>query len=380
MWGIISTTFLGIYCLMSYYIVRRGCTIMGDSFSPFYRKVFWCFLGLTIFSFPISELTEDFLPAAGGFWLTLWGWYSMVAVVYLFLFVLFIDLFRLLDQGIGFVPVRIKDSTKTPIVLGASVILMVILTLAYGTWNARNPIVTNYEITMDKEAGSLKQLRIAMISDIHYGAIIDAQRLESMVKIVNQLKPDLILFAGDIVEGSPTQAETKKLAAIFNEMHAKYGKFAVPGNHDRALRNDKELLYYFKEAGISVLRDDYIRVGNSFYVIGRDDPGHGRRQRRDLSYLVNGVDPSYPLIVLDHQPIDLKKAHENNIDLQLSGHTHRGQIFPSQFITGQIYDLDWGLLKKGSYHLIVSSGYGTWGPPMRIGNRPEVVYVKVNFR
>jgi len=247
MWGIISTAFLGIYCLMSYYIGRRGWTVLGKSFSPVYQKVFWLVLGLLFFSFPLSEFGEDFLPSAGGLWITIWGWYSMIAVLYLFLFILLIDLFRLLDKGMSFVPGTIKENPKTPMVLGISVILLVISTLTYGTWNARNPIVTNYEITMDKKAGSLKQLRIAMISDIHYGSIIDAQRLERMVKIVNQIKPDLILLAGDIIEGSPTKEEGQKFLDIFNQMHAKYGKFAVPGNHDRALRNDSEVLRSFKE-------------------------------------------------------------------------------------------------------------------------------------
>jgi len=92
------------------------------------------------------------------------------------------------------------------------------------------------------------------------------------------------------------------------------------------------------------------------------------------------VDSSQPLIILDHQPADLQKAQENNVDLQLSGHTHVGQIFPINLITGYLYELDWGLLKKGSYHLIVSSGYGTWGPPLRVGNNPEVVSIIIKFK
>ncbi len=380
MWGIISTAFLGIYCLMSIYIGRRGWTAFGKSVSPVLRRIYWVVLGLTVFAFPIAEMGEDLLPAAGGVWLNIWGGYSMIAVVYIFMFLLLIDFFRLTDKFIGCIPGKIKENERTPVILGVAVLAVVTAILAYGTWNARNPVVTKYDLKLDKQAGSLSELKIAMVSDIHYGTIIDAQRLESMVSIINELKPDLILFAGDIIEGAPTEAEARKLVALFKQMDARYGKAAVPGNHDRALRNDNKVVAYFEEAGITILRDSYIKPGDSFYVIGRDDPGHGSRSRIELGEIMNGVDPSYPIILLDHQPIDLEAAQENAVDLQLSGHTHRGQVFPSQLITGKIFELDWGLLKRDDYHLVVSSGYGTWGPPLRIGNHPEVVYIKINFR
>jgi len=380
MWGIISTAFLGMYCLMGYYIGRRGWHVFGKSPAPGFRSFYWVFSGLIVFAFPIAEIGEDFMPAAGALWLNLWSGYSMIAVVYIFLFLLLIDFFRLTDKVIGYIPARIKENDKTPIMLGVSVLVTVIIILAYGTWNARNPVVTEYEIIVNKRAGSLTELSIAMVSDIHYGTIIDARRLESMVSIVNELDPDLILFAGDIIEGSPSDTATRQLMAVLKQMGVRYGMAAVPGNHDRALRNGGEVLRYFEEAGITVLRDNYIKLANAFYVIGRDDLGHGSRERKELSELMSGIDSSYPIILLDHHPIDLRAAQKSSIDLQLSGHTHRGQVFPSQLITGKIFELDWGLLKKGAYHLIVSSGYGTWGPPLRIGNHPEIVHVKVSFR
>src|SRR5690606_702738 len=115
--------------------------------------------------------------------------------------------------------------------------------------------------------------------------------------------------------------------------------------------------------------------------IGRNDPRlHEGPERVKLKELMKGIDTRKPLLLLDHQPIDLGEAQAAGIDLQLSGHTHRGQIFPANLITDRIYEEDWGLLKKGAYHLIVSCGYGTWGPPLRIGNHPEVVSVIVNFQ
>ncbi|MHB8156675.1 MAG: metallophosphoesterase [Desulfocucumaceae bacterium] len=379
MWGLISTTFLFIYFFMILYIGLRGWTALGKPAPRRCRALYWGLFPLLALSFPGAEAGGDLLPETWGLWLTIWGGYSMVGVLYLFLMLLLIDSLRLLDRGIGFVPARIKEHKKTPLAIGAAVIITVAAILTYGGWNARHPVLTEYNLAVHKKAGSLEGLKVAMVSDIHYGAIIDAQRLNSLVKIIKELQPDIILLAGDITDGATREEEVREFTAVLGQLQAKYGVFAVPGNHDRGLRSgDSELLKTFKEAGITTLKDSYLNIGDSFYIIGRDYP-RGQQGRKDLEDLLKGADPSMPLILLDHQPIDLEKARNSGVDLQLSGHTHLGQIFPANLITGQIYDLDWGLLEKGGYHLIVSSGYGTWGPPLRVGNRPEVVSIKIKF-
>jgi len=203
--------------------------------------------------------------------------------------------------------------------------------------------------------------------------------LNGMIEAINNLKPDVIVMAGDIVDGSVNQGEFKKLVDIFKQLNSNYGTYIVPGNHDRWI-NSVNSVRDLEEAGILVLRDRHINVGDSFYIIGRDDPGHRRdRGRKGLEELMQGVNQSLPLILLDHQPINLEEAEKHGIDLQLSGHTHMGQIFPSHIITSQLYAIDWGLLTRGSYNLIVSSGYGTWGPPLRIGTNSEIVEVILKF-
>ncbi|MEG6510993.1 metallophosphoesterase [Desulforamulus ruminis] len=335
---------------------------------------------MLVFTFPAAEFAEDLLPP-DSLWLTIWGSYSMIAVSYIFLLLLFIDLGLLLNnRGISFVPRAIKEHKRTPFILSGLIVGTVIVVLIYGSWNARNPVVTNYALDIEKKAGSLKQLKVVMISDIHYGKIINEPRLNPMVEMTNKLQPDIILLAGDIMDGNIDPADVRRLTAVLSLMQAKYGTFAVPGNHDRGLR-DNQLLNDFEEAGVKVLKDNYIKVDDSFYIIGRDDPGRRTgKGRKELGELMKGIDASLPLILLDHQPIDLINAQAVGVDLQLSGHTNRGQIFPSNFITGQIYELDWGPLKKESYHLVVSSGYGTWGPPLRIGSNSEIVNIKMNFQ
>ncbi|MEH7388549.1 metallophosphoesterase, partial [Bacillus sp. JJ1521] len=114
------------------------------------------------------------------------------------------------------------------------------------------------------------------------------------------------------------------------------------------------------------------------YIIGRNDETD--KNRVEIRNLVSSLDSSKPLIMLDHQPNELDAAEANEIDLILSGHTHRGQVFPGNLITGMLYENDYGILKKGDLHSIVSSGFGTWGPPLRLGTRSEVVLINVEFK
>jgi len=377
-WGLITTAFLGIYCLMSFYIGRRGWQILDKSKKKS-KIIYGIFLGLLILTFPITEMVQNWLPQTLVPGVSITGWYAMIAVVYLCLLLMIIDSLRLMNRRIRFVPRVIRDHDRTPKVVASLILGLITITLIYGTWNARHPDITHYELSIDKEVGSMKQLRIAMVSDIHYGAIIDAPRLNRLLEAINQLQPDVIVMAGDIVDGTVNQEEFLKLIDIFKQLNSNYGTYIVPGNHDRWIRS-ADSVRDLEKAGIVVLRDRQINVGDRFYIIGRDDPGHRRDLgRKDLGELIQGVNHSLPLILLDHQPINLEEAEKNGIDLQLSGHTHMGQIFPSHFITRQLYAIDWGLLTRGSYHLIVSSGYGTWGPPLRIGTNSEIVDVTFKF-
>lgn len=379
MWGIVSSIFLILYLIMIFYIGWRGWTYLGKSTTGVYRKIYWLFSSILFVTFPLAEFGEDILTYLGISEIAAMGWYSMIAVIYIFLLLILIDILRLIDKRLTLLPILIKGHPNTPKVLGILILSIVFLTLFYGTFNARNPVITHYKIESDRQAGGLRSLKIAMVSDTHYGEVINEQRLYKMVQMINELNPDLIVLAGDIIDGNIDGDEAKILINVFSEMNAKFGIYAVPGNHDRWARNSSYLTERFQEIGINVLKDEMVTVEDSFYIIGRDDPGWGNRSRKGLEELMNNLDSSFPVILLDHQPIDIQRAQEKNITLQLSGHTHAGQIFPSNLITGQIYELDWGLLKKNSYHLIVSSGFGTWGPPLRIGNNPEIVSITIDF-
>lgn len=370
-----------ILAVINYYIGRRGWQHLGRHI-PFLNKwVYGLAFFLLVFTFPFGEMGEELLPQGIMKFVTYTGGYYIVAMIYFLAALLIIDIIRLLDKKLRFLPAIIRGSARTPVIVSLTVLTLVIAVIAYGAWNAENPVVNRYNLVIHKKAVGPKQLRIVMVSDIHLGNIVGPDRLRSMVTTVNQLKPDLIVLAGDMVDQSIEPGEAQIMSGILGNLQAKYGKFAVPGNHDHFGNQIDSIAKYFAQAGVTVLRDQSIKAGDSFYVIGRENARQheGESNRRDLSDLVRNTDSSLPVILVDHQPVDIDNAARDKVDIQLSGHTHHGQFFPFNLITERIFKDDWGLLKIGNYNLVVSCGFGTWGPPVRIGNHPEIVEINARI-
>ncbi len=237
--------------------------------------------------------------------------------------------------------------------------------------------------TVDKKAGDRQGLRIAMASDIHLSTVGARPRLEKLVERINALEPDIVLLPGDIVDESMTAEEESRLTAIFRGLRAPLGVFSVLGNHEY-YSGLEESLAFLRASGITVLQDESLRVGAAFYLLGRKDPTALRRGevRLPLARILEAgrVDADLPLILLDHQPVRLGEAMEAGIDLEFSGHTHAGQLFPLNLINKRIYEQNWGPLRKGKTQYYVSCGFGTWGPPVRTGSVPEVLLIRVSVR
>jgi predicted MPP superfamily phosphohydrolase len=174
-----------------------------------------------------------------------------------------------------------------------------------------------------------------------------------------------------------------RMADELKRLKAPLGTYVIMGNHDFGEEHPNQYRRELERVGIRLLVDEWVKVAESFYIIGRDDLSgrfHAGRTRRPLDELMQGVDLALPLILMDHQPSRLAEAEQAGIDLLVSGHTHRGQMFPNNLVTRRVFEVDWGYLKQGAMHVIVSLGFGTWGPPVRIGNSPEVVSIRVRFR
>lgn len=370
--------FLGIvllvYGLINFYIFLRGYQAIpkGSPLKLYYTIIFLFFSlsyigGRALEKYALS-VYSDILMWIGAFWLAL--------MVYLFLSVLVIDLLRLIDYLTGIFPDYVKENYSLVKQITAVAVLGICLTVvAIGRINAVNPRVKELKLTINKNFNNGKPMRIFMASDIHLGTLIGNSRLDHLVDQINEYDADAVVFAGDIVDEDLRPVIKENLGEKLRQIRSRYGTFAITGNHEFYGGMDAAVKY-MEDHGIRVLRDETVKLNESLYLIGRDDLTINQvRPRKPLKELVEGLDRSLPLILLDHQPFKLENAENNGIDLQLSGHTHHGQLWPFNFITNMVYEVSWGYKQKGSTHVYVSSGFGGWGPPIRLGNRPEVVHI-----
>ncbi|AEF94972.1 metallophosphoesterase [Desulfotomaculum nigrificans CO-1-SRB] len=256
-----------------------------------------------------------------------------------------------------------------PVIIGCYVIIF--LAILYGYGHAKDIQIAHYDLKLPRVA---QELHIVMLADIHLDQDKDKGYVAKMVRQINALNPDLVFLVGDIFDDRDVNLLYQE-KETFKQIKSQYGVYGVLGNHEYYTGHLDEILKIFKEANIRILRDEVTETAG-LYIVGREDAS--RRQRKPLTDLLKGVDRAKPIILLDHQPVALNEAEQAGVNLQLSGHTHRGQFFPNQLITHRIYEDDYGYLSKGGLQVIVSSGYGTWGPPVRIGTQSEIVDIKIN--
>lgn len=373
------SVFFAIYGSINYYIGIRGWQAFGRYIPQQFTAAYWIAFWIIALSYLIGRFGEAYSPSAVSTAATFVGSFWLGLMLYLFLILVLIDLVRLANAFWHFLPASVM---QRPDYAGFGVLLICLGLLAYGTWNAWHPIVRHYDVTIDKPAGSLKQLHIVMASDIHLGNIVRSGRLRKLVHQINALHPDIVLLPGDTIDENVRPYLHLGMPGILRGIHSRFGTYAVYGNHEYIGGQAAEARIALEQSHVTLLRDNYVKIANSFYLIGRDDRSSARfngHARLPLVSIMAGIDKSLPLLLMDHQPFDLSEAQHAGMDLQLSGHTHHGQIFPLGYITQAIYEMDWGYLRKGAFQVIVSCGYGTWGPPMRIGNTPELLDVVVHF-
>jgi len=342
--------------------------------TPINSKIFWIVFWFIAFSYVITKVFYNYLPSNINNILNYIGVYWMGIMLYLLLVFPLIDIFRLINNKVGII------SNSTTILTNLAVSLMGLFFIGiiiYGTYQGKNSHVAEYNVSIDKDVESLE---ILMISDIHLGDIIGKKRLENTVKEINALNPDIVFIPGDIIDGNLQYVIDNKMIEEFKNIKSKYGVYASLGNHDVMTKKIEELKELLKEANVNLLLDEVNLINNSFYVVGRNDPSIKRYNgsRKPLNEIIKNIDKTKPIFLIDHQPTNLNEAVHEEIDIQVSGHTHKGQLLPLNLITNSIFEIDHGYLKKENSNIIVSSGYGTWGPPLRLGSRSEIVLIKVN--
>lgn len=250
------------------------------------------------------------------------------------------------------------------------VIPTVAILLIVGTYFKWSTVVEEYEINGE---GRFKEpLNIVLISDIHLGYINGNSSMVKLVETVNSLNPDIVLVAGDTVDMHLKPVIEKNMLENFKDIKSRYGVFVNIGNHDiygGGVKEFTDRLNSFEN--VTVLRDSKVLIDDSFYVASRDN--FSKQPLREI--LKESGDK--PVLYMEHTPDSIDETVENKVFLQVSGHTHKGQFFPGGLFTKRIFKLDYGYRKFQDTNVIVSSGYGTWGPPIRVGTQSEVVLIKV---
>ncbi|MGM0846466.1 MAG: metallophosphoesterase [Bacillota bacterium] len=354
-----------LYGGLVYYIGWRGFRwLRPKSSSRRFKILYSIIVVLAASSFIVGRMTGlTFMNIIGAYWMACF--YLLLLLVPLaHLTVILLRLTRLPRHG-------------TQKWAGSITLALLIFFMGYGSYNAFSPVVRDYEIQIEKGSSTHDTLHIAMAADMHFGLLSGRSHAERLVKEINDLDADLILLPGDLFEDDVQPFLDQEMDKVISELHAPLGVYAALGNHDRHDGTMQELIGALEQGGITVLYDETVEIEGQITLIGRKDRIDD--DRLPLEALVKGLDPDKPRFLIDHQPYDLDIAQQEGIDLMVSGHTHRGQVFPGSLFTNAIYENDWGHLQKEQMHSIVTSGFGFWGPPIRLGTRSEVVSIQVEF-
>jgi predicted MPP superfamily phosphohydrolase len=365
--------FTGIYVfiiIINLYIGLHACFVLHALAWKLGLKLPYRFCWLVFF---LAALLYLFISSRigsgrGGFGILDRYWGAMLSM----------PLFMLLDlvSLVRFVffrgrPLFFAEPRFTLIAHGVFVVLLIGI-IAFGSWTARHEVVTRYALSTEKPLPK-GRLTITLVSDIHTGSMVKKKELDRLVSAVNALNSDIVLLAGDIIDRANQDCIDEYTAGDLSRLRAPLGVYAVTGNHEYIGDALDEFHRRIEADGIRLLMDEAELIDGAFYVIGRKD----RRAsgRKTLGEITGGLETGLPLIMMDHQPFNLEEAEGQGIDLQLLGHTHNGQIWPGPIVTGRMYENDYGLLYKGKTAIVVTSGFGTWGPPIRIGTLAEIVCI-----
>ncbi len=305
--------------------------------------------------------------------------YMWMGILFLFVaFSLVIDLYRLIIYSVGLISGR--DFSYLLIAKNHALFMALIVSLMisiYGYFEARNIRVETLSVRTQKIPPETGKIKIVQISDVHVGLIVRGERLRRILAEVKREDPDILISTGDLVDGQIDNLSG--LAEMFHEIDARYGKYAITGNHE-FYAGFEQAMNFTENSGFTILRGEGVTVKDLINIAGVDDRQamtYGLFERKDERELLSNLPQEKFTLLLKHRPLVDQKA-VGFFDLQLSGHVHRGQIFPFSIITGLYYETQAGFasLSNGS-SLYVSRGSGTWGPPIRFLSPPEVTVIEL---
>lgn len=322
--------------------------------------------------------------------------YWIGIMLYSLLYVVLFDLLRLIAKH-----TKLKNtllfSRGSVISIGSVVVACAVVTCLYGIFNARNIKVNEYSVTVNKSCGSDKHLKAVLVADLHMGYAIGVDHITNMVEKINQQDADIVIIAGDIFDNSyDGMDDPEGIKAQLKSIKSKYGVYAVYGNHDidekilmgftfdwggKQLHSEK-MTNFMKECNIKLINDESVLINDEFYLVGRrdtDKPGTEDGTRAEISELTKDLDKTKPIFVLSHEPDELQKTADAGADIDFSGHTHDGQLFPGNLTIGLFWENPCGMIKKDNMYSIVTSGVGVYGTFMRVGTDAEICSVDIDF-
>lgn len=274
-----------------------------------------------------------------------------------------------------------REKIKPRLMLYSTLITMALslLIVAYGSLHAQNIITRTYDISLAKPSLQ-RPVKVAMFSDLHLGVEYGAAKVESIVTKINAASPDVVFIVGDFFNDDYAALDDPAaIEAALKRIDAELGVYLVWGNHDSGA-SFAEMRGLIERSQIVLLEDESLKVNELFTLVGRRDSRpilYEGTARQAMEW--QQVDDTLPLIVLDHQPGNYKEYLGTAADLILSGHTHKGQLFPGNILTSLVYDYDYGLhqIPGTGQQMVISSGIGTWGPPIRVLSDAELLIINL---
>lgn len=374
------TTIFSLYGLINAYIFIRGWQAVPSR--PFWRILYVLVFAFFLSAFLLGRFLERYGPSALTEFLIWTGAFWLAAMLYFVLVCALVDLARLANWLVPFFPSWITaDPVRARIGVLAGAVALVAAIVIGGHINSRILRTRTLDLEIPRKVSGARTLRIAFASDIHLGSIVGASRLRAIVDKLNALKPDVIILGGDIVDEDLTDVLKMNVGEALRDLRAPLGVYAVTGNHEY-IGGIGPAVAYLTSHNVRLLRDETARLPEGAYLVGREDvsaPRLGGPGRKPLADLLRDLDMKSPVVVIDHQPRDLAEAAGLGVDVLLCGHTHNGQIWPWNQLVRAFYELNYGCARVGSMQVYVSSGAGTWGPPVRVGTHPEIVDVTLTF-
>jgi predicted MPP superfamily phosphohydrolase len=363
--------------LLSAPLAVYACLRVRALIGPKSLKNLWAaFFVLVAAGYPMAESLSH---GKGDGWASavmIFGYCALPFLLYLIMTVALVDLsvgFLRLARVASREAVRSRPFRTRRLLVSLAVPLLVV---GYGVVNHRMLRAKEYRIEVPRRSSTAGELTVVFMADLHFRALTPDRLLEELVAKVNARKPDVILIGGDILEGDRRDEDTGRYERAFRRMVSKYGIYGVPGNHERFNRAGTD--GFLERAGIRLLQDEAVPLDGALTLAGRKDIRS--RNRKSVAELLSAAPRDLPVILLSHRPMGFDEARRSGADIQLSGHTHHGQLFPVNLITIRQFDLSWGHLEKGGAHLFVTSGVQGWGPPVRTVGASEILVLHIALR